>query len=63
MRLELQKKRDGTGFVICIIGEKSQRQLVVPLGHDLSEQIDIMLRQEGFSPEMSVPELLARLPS
>jgi hypothetical protein len=63
MKLELRKRIDGTGFVICICGEKTGQQLVVPLAQDLSERIDVMLRQDGFKPELSIPELLAAIPS
>ncbi len=49
--LELRKKTDGTSFVICVCGEKTNRQLVIPLSRDLSDQIERMGREEGVKAE------------
>lgn len=54
MTLELRKNVDGTGFVICIVGVL--RELHVPLAQELSGEIDLMLRAEGFQPT-GVPPL------
>lgn len=55
MNLELRKAVDGTHFVICICGEISQRQLVIPLSPKLSDQIQRMLEAEGVKNELILP--------
>lgn len=55
MKLELRKAIDGVGFVICVCGERSGRQLVIPLSGDLSARIEIMLRQEGIGSGLILP--------
>ncbi len=49
--LELRQKADGTSFVICVCGEKTNKQLVIPLSRELSDQIERMGREEGVKAE------------
>lgn len=48
MKLELRKAVAGTHFVICVVDERSGRQIVIPLAPALSDEIDRMLRAQGF---------------
>lgn len=45
MKLELRTA--GTHFVICICGEKSERQIVVPLSAEISDHIERLMKAEG----------------
>jgi hypothetical protein len=49
--LELNKKTDGTGFVICVCGERTNRRLIIPLSGDLSHQIERLTREENVKAE------------
>ncbi len=51
MKLELRKATDGTGFVICVCGERSYKQIVIPLSADLTDRIAQMMRAEGIGIE------------
>ena len=55
MNLELRRAVDGGGFVICVCGERSQKQIVIPLAQDLSERIELMLRHEGIYNTLHLP--------
>ncbi len=57
MKLELRRATDGTGFAICVCGERSRKQIVIPLSADLSERIDVMLKEEGIGNSLLLPSL------
>lgn len=57
MKLELRKAADGSHFVICICGERSGRQIVVPLSEELSGRIETMLKVEGVGTGLLLPSL------
>lgn len=49
--LELRKTTDGTRFVICVCGIETNKQLVIPLSLDLSNQIERLTREENVKAE------------
>ncbi len=51
MKLELRKARDGASFVICVVSEKTGKQIVIPVSFSLSGAIDRMVRAEGIEAE------------
>lgn len=48
MKLELQRKTDGTGLMIFVVGKS--RTLAIPLAQGLSEEIGKMIREEAIPP-------------
>ncbi len=55
MILELRRATDGTGFAICVCGERNRKQIVIPLAQDLSARIDVMLKEEGIKDSLLLP--------
>ena len=49
IKLELRKRTDGQGLVICVCG--SQNQIVIPLAKGVSMAIEKMARAEGVKQE------------
>lgn len=47
MKLVLQKDIQGTHFAICVVGERTRKQIVIPLSPDLSAAIERLVRAEG----------------
>lgn len=61
MKLELRKATDGTHFVICVVGERVRRQIVVPLSPELSGKIQQMVDAEGVKTDtLILPPGMAR---
>lgn len=61
MKLELRKATDGTGLVICVCGERTGKQIVIPLAPALSVEIDRMAKAEGVGMEkLILPPNFAR---
>lgn len=46
MKLELQRKTDGTGLMIFVIGQN--RSVAIPLAHGLSVEIENMMLEEAI---------------
>lgn len=57
MKLELRRAIDGTGLVICVCGERSRKQIVIPLSAELSSRIDLMLNAEGIGNSLLLPSM------
>ncbi len=55
MNLQMLRNTDGSGLVICVCGERSGKQIVIPLSQDLSNRIDLMLKQEGIMNTLLLP--------
>ncbi len=49
--LELRKRADGSSFVICVCGEKTNRQIIIPLSPEVSYQIERLTRAENVKAE------------
>lgn len=55
--LELRRNIDGTGLAVCVCGQRSRKQVVIPLSADLSARIEVMLKVEGVGSGLALPAL------